>query len=662
VVWLAGVSEPWQVLPELARVLAVEVSSQEPAIETLTQVLRFQERLLVLDNFEHVIAAAPTLAQLAGHCSQLKLLVTSRAPLHVTLEQVYHVNGLAAPDAVRNASHDSLREWPASALFIDRARAANPGYEPVQSESVAIAELCRYLGGLPLALELAAASTALLSPGEILDRLRDSSLALGPSSRDAPDRHQTIQATIDWSLELLAEDEQRLFERLGVFAGGFTIEAAEAVCGDLEQNVAAGLATLVDHGLIYRQASGAVSRLGMLEPVRDHARERMNTDPERELAIRRHAEHYATLAEAAHAELTSGDQLRCLARLDDEQPNIRAALDRARARAEIDIALRTAHALSDYFLIRGLVAERRPWLAWALDQPPGDSAIRAHGLLDLGWLADEDGEYAQAASALAECHALCEQLKNVSLTARCEAHIACNDWYLGHLESSAQYAERALATAARAGDPSTEAIVLLVTAHSARSYHDARAKSQRALEILKSLGDRIWPPRIKANLAKQARRAGDHEYARLLIGEAMADLDPIWGAGLRAQNERELGLIELSDGRNAEAREHLARSLALGRSIGDRRDTRDALIGLAALEVAEGAPERASTLLAAALALLDEPLDTRATLDGCRLTEAHLTEVSGVAAHATGAAPPTLAQLETILRNASEDRQARAAD
>jgi tetratricopeptide (TPR) repeat protein len=158
---------------------------------------------------------------------------------------------------------------------------------------------------------------------------------------------------------------------------------------------------------------------------------------------------------------------------------------------------------------------------------------------------------------------------------------------------------------------------MLVTAYCARSYQDAFARSHRALEMLQTLGDRIWPPRIKANLAKQARRAGDHEYARLLIGQSMAAADPVWGAGLRAQNERELGLVELSRARHAEARDHLSRSLALGCSIGDRRDTRDVLIGLAALEVAEGAKDRAVPLLAAALALLESPLEMQATLEGC---------------------------------------------
>ena len=657
VVWLAAVSGAWQVVVELARALGVEVSSQEPAIETLARVLRFQQRLLVLDNFEHVIAAAPVLARLADGCAHLKLLVTSRAPLHLKLERVYPVEGLAALEPVDGASPSSLRQWPASALFIERALAANPAYEVKPSESMAVAELCSYVGGLPLALELAAASAALLSPGEILGRLRSSSGPLGPPRRDAPERHQTIQAMIDWSLNLLPTRERRLFGRLGVFVGGFTIETAEAVCGDLDQSVLNGLALLLDHGLIYRQPSGPESRLGMLEPIRDYAQERLDADPECERAIRRHAEHYASLAEAADAELTSGDQLRCLERLDSDYANIRAALDRATAQPEIDTALRIAYALDDYFFIRGLVPERRPWLAWALDRPAGDPAIRARALFALGWLADEDGEYAQAASALQECLVLCAGLQDASLTAQCEAHIACNAWYLGHLERSALYSERALEMAAGAGDPNSEAIVLLLTAHCAQSYEDARARSQRAVEMLESLGDKIWPPRIKANLAKQARRAGDHEYARRLIGQALAHLDPVWGAGLRAQNERELGLVELSRGRHAQAREHLGRSLALGRSIGDRRDTRDVLIALAALDVTQGAPERARILFAAALALLDAPLDVQATLQGCRFTDEQADELARVAAHATSVPPLTAAQLESVLHDASTGRR-----
>ena len=656
VVWLAGISDVSQVVSQIAAALGVEVSSQEPAVETLARVLRVQQRLIVIDNFEHVIAAAPVVAQLARDCAQLKLLVTSRAPLRVSVERIYRVDGLAALESLEEVTPRSLRQWPASALFIERTQAANPTREFESSELVAVAELCAYLAGLPLALELAAASTALLSPDEILERMRSSSRPLGPAPRDAPERQQTIRATIYWSLNLLAEHEQRLFGRLGVFAGGFTIDAVQAVCGERDETVIEPLAILLEHGLIYRRASGPESRLALLEPIRDYARERLGADPGREHTIRRYAEHYATLAERAGAELRRGDPIRSLERLDDELPNIRDVLQRTARQPDIDTALRMVSVMDDYFLMRGLVAEQRPWLSWALCQPPGDPVIRARALFALGWLADEDGEYAQAATALEECSALCELIENLSLAAQCEAHRACNEWYLGHFEQSTRFADDALAMASRADDPYTEALVLLLTGYCAPTYQDARAKCRGALTILASLGDGIWPPRIKANLATRARRARDHDYARLLIGESIAGAAPIWGAGLRAQNERELGLIELSEERHAKARAHLGRSLGLCLSIGDRRDTRDVLIGLAAIEVTVGAAERARVLLAAARALLDVPLDIRESLQGCRLPAEHLDELATVAAHATMVPPLAAAQLDAILNQASGRR------
>ncbi|HEY2201231.1 MAG TPA: BTAD domain-containing putative transcriptional regulator, partial [Solirubrobacteraceae bacterium] len=653
VVWLAGISDVSQVVSQIAGALGVEVSSQEPAAETLARVLRFQQRLIVIDNFEHVITAAPVVAQLARDCARVKLLVTSRAPLHVGMERIYRVDGLAALESLKDVTPRSLRHWPASALFIERARAANPKREFESSELVAVAQLCSYLGGLPLALELAAASMALLSPGEILERLRSSSRPFGPAPRDSPERQQTIRATIDWSLNLLAENEQRLFGRLGAFAGGFTIDAAEAVCPEGDESVIDGLAILLDHGLIYRRASGPESRLALLEPIRDYARERLGADPGREHAFRRYAEHYATLAERAGAELVRGDPIRCLERLDKDLPNIRAVLQRTARQPDIDTALRMVSAMDDYFFMRGLVAEQRPWLSWALDQPPGDPVVRARALFALGWLSDEDGEYTQAATALEECRALCELTENSSLAAQCEAHRACNEWYLGHFEQSTRFADRALAMATRGTDPYTEALVLLVTGYCAQTYEDARAKSRGALTLLESLGDRTWPPRIKANLAKLARRAGDRDYARLLIGESIAGATPIWGAGLRAQNERELGLVELSEHRYAKARSHLSRSLGLCLSIGDRRDTRDVLIGLAAIQVTVGAKERARVLLAAARALLDVPLDIKESLQGCGLPAERLDKLATVAAHATLLPPLAAAQLDAILNQAS---------
>lgn len=275
VAWLADISDPAQVLPDLVRRLGIELSSQEQAPETLAAVLRFQHRLLILDNFEHLLEAGPALAKLISQCSELKVLVTSRAPLRVSFERVYSLSGLAVPSARDCASLEALAEWSATALFIARAVEADPSFELTPDGITATAELCRYLGGLPLAIELAAARTRVLAPTEILARLGTASDPLGRGRRDAPARHRTLQATIDWSFNLLGRDEQGLFTAAGLFASGFAVDAAEAVCSEMMEDVVDGLATLIDHGLVQRVSARRGTRLSMLGPIREFALQRL---------------------------------------------------------------------------------------------------------------------------------------------------------------------------------------------------------------------------------------------------------------------------------------------------------------------------------------------------------------------------------------------------
>ena len=340
VAWLAEISDPAQVVPEVARRLGIEVSATEPAAEAIAAVLRLQHKLLVLDNFEHVLAAGSALAELISPCSQLKVLVTSRAPLRVSLERVYNVGGLAVPSADDLDSLDVLARSPAAALFVDRAVAADPSFELTPDSIEATAELCRYLGGLPLALELAAARTRVLTPAEILARVRAASDSLGPARRDAPARHRTLQATIDWSFDLLTPNEQRLFAALAPFVGGFSVDAVEAVCGETMQDVVGGLAALLDHGLIQRMPARSGSRLGMLEPIRQYAMLRMRGESWYGPVVSRYVAYFTRFAESARASLRGDRQLECLKQLDDELGNLRNVLELAKAQPQLDLALR----------------------------------------------------------------------------------------------------------------------------------------------------------------------------------------------------------------------------------------------------------------------------------------------------------------------------------
>jgi predicted ATPase len=278
-------------------------------------------------------------------------------------------------------------------LFIERARATDPTFELTAANTASVAELCNYLGGLPLALELAAARAAVLSPAAILERLRTSSEPLGPGRRDAPERHRTLHATIDWTYQLLTPAEQTLFAQLGLFVGGFTAHSAEAVCAGVSHSVVDGLASLLDHSLIHPVTTPRDRRLAMLEPIRDYALSRLLQDAGHEHAIVRHAAHYVAVAEAAQAGLKSSDQLQWLDALDDEQANLRAVLQHANSQPQLDLALQIAGALRDYWVTRDLVPEIRAWFFQALAKPPGADATRVLALLVLGVAACEDAAW-----------------------------------------------------------------------------------------------------------------------------------------------------------------------------------------------------------------------------------------------------------------------------
>lgn len=651
-VWLAETPGPAQVVPELARQLGIEVGRTESAGEAIVAVVRFQHKLLVLDNFEHVLAAGPALAELISRCSRVKVLVTSRAPLRVSLERVYNVGGLAVPSADDLDLPGVLARSPAAALFLDRAVAADPNFELTSDAIEATAELCRYLGGLPLALELAAARTGVLTPTQILGRLRTASDLLGPARRDAPARHRTLQATIDWSFDLLTPREQRLFTVLGLFVGGFSVDAVEETCGDTVQDVVGGLATLLDHGLVQRVPARSGPRLGTLEPIRQYALRRLRSESWHGSLVSRYVEYYARFAESARASLRGDRQLECLAQLDDELGNLRNVLELAKAQPRLDLALRLTAALSTFWITRDLGPEIRSWLRRALEQPAsGDRAVRAWAVYTLGLLALMDWDQAEATTMLTACLAECYELGDLTLTAYCEAELADAYSRPGDANTSAVHAERAVAIAAETGDLWTEANVLRITGSAAETYVLARDRCERALALYSSFGDRLWSSFIKGNLGYAALVEGDYDYARLLTEQAIAEGHGIWGVGQKAQLEANLGLVALFQGEPSRASPHLRRSLAHSRSIGWWANAQEAVLGLAALAASEGRDDLATTLAAAARAVYDSPFENALH----RRLYNRLTASTSNANHQPAL---TAHQLDGILREASQAHMA----
>jgi predicted ATPase/DNA-binding SARP family transcriptional activator/Tfp pilus assembly protein PilF len=390
---LASIEDPELVGSQILGALGVDEQPGRPIIDTLKEALRGHQLLLLLDNFEGVIDAAPLVTQLLAAAPELKALVTSRRFLHVSGEHEYPVPPLAVPDLEHDAA-DSLGRNEAVELFAARTRAVNPWFRLGAENIRIVAAICVALDGLPLAIELAAARTRELAPEEMLERLESRLELLTAGPCDAPVRQRTLRATLDWSFELLDTEEQRLFAALAVFSGGSTLQAAEAVCGaDV-----AGLSSLVHKSLLGRkETSDEEPRYRMLETIREYAQERLRERDEAELLRGRHAEHYREAAERAAAQLRAGQPSSDVyARLDADLDNIRAAL-RWADQASPELMLELAGLLKLFWRVRGHLDEGRRWLEGALAHEGFEATRgRARALEASGALAQRRGDYAAA--------------------------------------------------------------------------------------------------------------------------------------------------------------------------------------------------------------------------------------------------------------------------
>jgi predicted ATPase/class 3 adenylate cyclase len=385
----------WElVVPTVAQTLGLREQSGEPLVGTLTEYLRDKEMLLVLDNFEQVLAAAPVLAGLLGSAPGLTMLTTSRTPLRLSGERTYAVRPLALPESIR--------------LFGERARAAVDEFVLTGENTGAVTEICVRLEGLPLAIELAAPRVRSLPPAALLRRLDERLNLLTGGAQDLDERQRTLRATIEWSYDLLLTEEKALFARVGLFVGGCRLEAAETLCGDLGIDVLDGLGSLVEKSLLRQRADAdGEPRFWMLETIREYALEVLEQTGGLEDGRRRYAGYYASIAEELDVESRTGDQPSVHARLDDDNPNLRAALDWAQETRDGDLTLRLASSLWGFWATRGHVAEGRRALDDALELS-GERPPRALlGLCTLRVLSgDSEGLLADAQEALSACEEL----------------------------------------------------------------------------------------------------------------------------------------------------------------------------------------------------------------------------------------------------------------
>jgi predicted ATPase/DNA-binding SARP family transcriptional activator len=501
---LAPVSDAGLVLASIAEALELQTGTQSVE-EALTEHLRSMRILLVLDNLEQLLPAAPAVAELLAAASGLLMLATSRAPLRLGAEQEYPVQPLPIPDD--RLPFEELVRGDAIRLFEARARAVNPGFRLDEDAARDVARVCARLDGLPLAIELAAARAKLLSPTEMLERLPQ---LLGPGPRDAPTRQRTLTATIQWSYDLLSEAERSAFAQFGVFAGGATIEAAERLC-EAPLDVLAGL---VDHSLLQQDAAGA--RLTMLETVRSCALEHL-AETGADSVRTRHAVWLTELAEEAETAMrTGGDSAFWLDRLQAEHDNIRAALGWTLEAGEIDLALRLASALRVFWEVRGHFAEGEQWLDQALAQSRGDTAIRARALSAAGTAAFRVGDLDRARVRYTEMLALWREVGDELGIARGLSDLGTVAAGVGDLDLAVEMLEESAACFRHLDEPARLAIVLQNLGHVASErgdYDEAIRVTEEALALEQDVGFKPNEAITRYNLGSFLFKAGRAEEA-----------------------------------------------------------------------------------------------------------------------------------------------------
>ena len=618
---LASINDPMLVMPTIARALGIRDSMGQPVFARLVEVLQQKRVLLLLDNFEQIVEAAPQLADLLSSCPQLKLLVTSREVLHVRSEHEFAVPPLALPDAAHLPKRAALARTPAVALFLQRAQAARPEFKLTSTNARAVAEICVRLDGLPLAIELAAARMKLLSPQTLLARLDQPLIMLTGGARDVPARQQTLRNTIEWSYQLLHAREQRLFRWLSVFVSGCSLQAAEAVCtgpGDGAGQVLDGVASLVDKSLLQRveQTGGGSEeqedqRLLMLETIREYGLEALIASGEGHAARQAHADYFLQLAEEAEPALKGPLLVAWLERLEREHDNLRAALQWALEGGRAEVALRLGIALERFWVVRGQRNEGLTFLQRALAGSAEVAAnIRAKALLAAARLAFNQSNYDQGEILAQESLALFRELGDKRGIALSLNRLGVAAWRRGDFGSAHVLLEEDLTLFREMGDRDRVAWSLFMHGlldNKQGEYAGACSRFEESLALFRELGNKRG---IAASLTQLA--------GTLFVSQGNQDMIyPLLEQGLsldREVGDKEgmavasllLGWVALKQGERATARSRVEESLTLYREMEHREGMAEALSMLGKVEAARGDHAFGRTLYEESLAMAQE--------------------------------------------------------
>jgi non-specific serine/threonine protein kinase len=575
-VQLAPISDPSQVALAIAATLGLAESGSGLMEHNLNNYLTGKNILLVLDNFEHVLDAAPLVLELLSSCPGLKVLVTSREALHVPGEQQFPVSPLDLPDPARLPNLQALPHYPAIALFLERAQAVDPAFRLSEENALDITTICTRLDGLPLAIELAAARVRLLSTAEMSARLdRQLSLLTGSARakhyiqfQHLPARQKTMRAAIDWSYHLLEAGEQQMLCRLGVFVAGWTLEAAEAVCGP---DALDGVESLLGKSLIYAIPHSPGHRFTMLEAIREYALEGLEASGEAEEARRCHALYFLDLVERAEPHLTGEEQAEWFRRLEQEHSNLVAAMSWSIAQGKEDIALRFGGALTLFWFNR-YPREGRWWVEGALTEGAKESPVtltRARALYSAAMVLVKTGEYPQARALLEASLRLYRALDDrwgIATTLRWIANLMFEMNLPGDRQLGGKLFEE-------------------------------------SLERFQAIGDKRGIARVLGSLAEHAR--GDEDYPRAIdaFEKSLVLLREVKDSHGIADNATNLAYVFYHCGEYERARVLLDESLLLYREVASAYSVAWVLVGWAGIERVQGDPRKAATLMGAANAL-----------------------------------------------------------
>jgi non-specific serine/threonine protein kinase len=563
---LAPVRDPGLVLDAIARALDVVDHPDRPPLQRLQRHLTDRNLLLLLDNLEQVIAAAADVADLLAAGPHVKLLVTSRQPLHVRWEHRYNLLPLALPDATARSDHNTLARHPATALFLERARAVETRFSMDERNAPTVVEICRRLDGLPLAIELAAAWAGTLGLDAILSRLSDhQGLPLG-GPRDVPERQRTLIDAIAWSYDLLNDTERTVFRALGAFAGETSLEAIEAVCEGIRVDVLTPVAGLVDKNLLLRVGEGE-TRFRMLETIREFAEERLELTGEADAVRRHHAAWFLDLAQRAQRFIWSEHQAAWLERLERAHDNVRVALKWCLSGGDEETGVLLAASMHRFWFARGYIREGRRWCQIAASKQQVSARGRALALRNLAFF----------------------------LT------------YQGEAEQAVRLAEQAATLARSVGEPSLMAWILLGLAQATDAVGDFE-RSERLygemLDMARQAGDETMATRALGQIGNTLRIRGDYARARAVLEEALSLARPTHDKWLTGSVTNALGRT-LAREDPVQALMLFEEGLALAHEIGYRLLTARGLEDLAGLLASSDRAELSATLLGASVSLRD---------------------------------------------------------